>query len=234
MNLAGESIGASRWTEKRLKVLHDSRLLPGGAVAAAWKKMQVPPPVLVQASAVGIYGNSDETSDENTHTADDLMARLCKAWEASTDSVIALGTRRVVIRSGVVLEGHKGILPQMMLPFTLFVGGPIGRGGQWISWIHIQDEVKAIRFLLEGAAFSGVFNLTSPNPLTNSQFGRELSAVMHRPYWFPTPALLLKIALGRMSSLVLEGQKVMPNRLMKAGFEFTYPDLPSALANLSG
>jgi len=138
----------------------------------------------------------------------------------------------VIIRSGLVLDRKQGILPQMMLPFRLFAGGPIGKGSQWMSWIHITDEARAIRYLLENEQSVGAYNLTTPNPVTNANFGKEIAKTLHRPYWFWIPGFLLKLVLGEMSSLLLEGQKVFPTRLVGEGFSFLYPDLPSALAGL--
>lgn len=232
VNLAGESIGAKRWTEKRMEQIYSSRLIPGQAIIDAWTKMTQPPGTLVQASAVGFYGNTFLSTDENAPQGKDQLAELCREWEASTLPVTNMGTRHVIIRSGVVFDRLHGILPQMALPFRLFAGGPIGSGKQWISWIHIQDEVRAIRWLLERSMLSGVFNLVSPNPVTNTEFGKTLAKVIHRPYWFPVPAFLLRTVLGKMSSLILEGQKVIPARLTEAGFEFRFPDLDIALSNL--
>jgi hypothetical protein len=234
VNLAGESIGAKRWTKKRLAVIRQSRMVPGKAITDAWGMMKNPPGVLVQASAVGFYGNSDLPLDEGSKPGNDQLANLCREWEASTQAVIARGTRRVVIRSGVVFSRHQGILPQMTLPFKLFVGGPIGNGHQWISWVHLKDEAKAIRFLLENSQCSGVYNLTSPNPVTNAVFGRTLARVIHRPFWFPLPGFTLRLALGEMSSLILEGQPVIPHRLIESGFDFHFSNLESALSNLLG
>lgn len=232
VNLAGENIGARRWTKERLQLLYDSRILPGKALAEAWTQVKNPPAILIQASAVGFYGISDREVTESTAPGGDVLARLCQAWEAATLPVTRLGTRRVVIRSGVVLDRQKGILGQMVLPFHFFVGGPIGRGNQWISWIHIQDEARAIRFLLENPVCEGTYNLTSPIPVTNAEFGQTIASILHRPYWFRVPAFFLKFALGEMSILVLEGQKVMPERLGEAGFVHSFPDLPGALRDL--
>lgn len=234
VNLAGESIGASRWTKKRLGEIYDSRLIPGKAISNAWAMMTCPPATLIQASAVGFYGSTDRPTDENYRQGKDQLAQLCREWEASTQPVVGRGTRHVIIRSGVVFDRSHGILPQMALPFRLFAGGPIGSGNQWVSWVHIIDEVRAIRWLLERSTLTGVFNLTSPNPVTNAEFGRTLAKVIHRPYWFPVPAFALRMALGKMSGLILEGQKVVPSRLAASGFEFRYPDLDKALSNLLG
>lgn len=231
VNLAGESIGKGRWTEKRKELLVSSRLVPGEALTAAFQQMAEPPGVLIQASAVGYYGTGEFAVDEDSPAGTDFLARLCEYWEDSTKPVESR-TRRVVIRSGLVLDAKKGILPQMILPFRLFVGGRIGSGRQWISWIHLQDEVRAIRFLLENQKICGVVNLTSPEPVTNADFGIATAKALHRPYWFPIPSIAMKVALGEMSLLILEGQKVMPGRLQKEEFEFHFPTLEKALADL--
>ena len=149
VNLAGESLGKSRWTKKRKQVLFDSRLVPSHAVVEAWPIMKSPPRVLIQGSAIGVYQASDQPTDEQSPLGNGFGADLCKKWEISTAGVTRYQTRHVVIRSGLVLDRKRGILPQMMLPFRLFAGGPIGTGSQWITWIHVADESRAIRYLLE-------------------------------------------------------------------------------------
>ncbi len=232
VNLAGESLGKSRWTKKRMKVLLDSRLVPSRAVEQAWSIMKSPPRVLIQASAIGIYRPSDQPTDEQSPLGDGFGADLCKNWEISTLGVTRHQTRHVIIRSGLVLERKRGILPQMMLPFRLFAGGPIGPGSQWITWIHVADESRAIRYFLENDKAAGAYNLTSPSPVTNANFGKAIAKALHRPYWFWIPGFLLKLVLGDMSSLLLEDKRVIPRRLLDEGFNFLYPDLPTALAEL--
>jgi len=232
VNLSGESIGKSPWTQKRKQIIVDSRLQPARAITEAWSKMKSPPRVLLQSSAMGIYGSTDQPVDESSKLGNGFLAEVCKKWEASTEAAAQYGTRRVITRSGVVLDRNQGILPQMMLPFRLFVGGPMGTGRQWLSWIHITDEARAMRRLLEDEGMSGIYNLTCPHPVTNAEFGREVGRYLHRPYWFRMPAFALKLVLGEMGSLVLEGQIVLPTRLTGAGFEFLYPDIGSALSEL--
>lgn len=232
VNLAGESLGKSRWTKKRKKVLLDSRLVPSYAVEQAWQLMKSPPKVLIQGSAIGVYAASDQPTDEQSPLGNGFGADLCKKWEASTTGVTRYQTRHVIIRSGLVLDRKRGILPQMMLPFRLFAGGPMGTGSQWITWIHVADETRAIRTLLENDKANGAYNLTAPNPVTNANFGKEIAKALHRPYWFWIPGFLLKLALGEMSSLLLEDKRVLPRRLLSEGFSFLYPDLPSALEEL--
>jgi len=232
VNLAGENIGGRAWTGAQLRRIEESRVKAGRALVEAVRKAAVKPGLLIQASAVGFYGTERrEALDESSPPGDDLLAGICLRWEASTAEVEMLGVRRVIVRTGLVLEKDRGVLPRMMLPFRLFAGGPLGSGRQVLSWIHIEDELAALRFLAESPA-RGIYNLTAPAPVENREFGRALAAVLRRPYWLPAPALALKVLLGRQSVLALEGQRVLPVRLQRAGFEFSYPGLESALKDL--
>ena len=161
-----------------------------------------------------------------------FQAQLCVDWEASTAAAAGLGVRHVDLRTGIVLSTQEGALPRLLLPFKLFVGGPFGNGQQWWSWIHLDDEVKAIQFLLETETCHGAFNLTAPNPLRNKAFSRILGKVMGRPSLIPVPAFAMRAAFGEVAVVVVEGQKVVPDRLAKAGFEFSYPELEPALRDL--
>ena len=143
-----------------------------------------------------------------------------------------MGVRRAVVRSGVVLHAADGALPRMLLPFKLFVGGPLGSGQQWLSWMHVADEVAAIRFLLETEEAAGAFNLTTPHPLTNAEFGRVVGRVLGRPAWMPAPAFALRLALGEMATVVLDGQRAVPRRLLAMGFTFRFPEAEAALRDL--
>jgi uncharacterized protein (TIGR01777 family) len=232
VNLAGESIGKSRWTTQRKDAILTSRIEPTKAIVAAMRIAIKRPRVLVQASAVGIYGVGDDELTETSGLGDDFPARLAMEWEDASSDVENLKVRRVLIRSGIVLDRHAGVLQQLMLPIKLFIGGRIGSGKQWYSWIHIRDEVKAILFLLENEQSSGIYNLTSPNPVSNRGISSELAKVMKRPFWFPIPGFVLKLILGEMSTLVLEGQRIIPKRLEEAGFIFEFPEIRSALEDL--
>jgi uncharacterized protein (TIGR01777 family) len=235
VNLAGESLAEGRWTSERKRRIRESRLRAGQAVVQAVSVAARKPRVVVQASAVGYYGpRGDEEVDERAAPGQDFLARLCVEWEASTAPVEAQGVRRVVVRSGLVLSREGGALPRILLPFRLFVGGPLGDGRQWWSWIHIADEVAAIRFLMEREEASGAYNLTAPNPLTNAAFGKALGRVLGRPSFVRTPALALRLAFGEMGSVLLEGQRVLPRRLLDAGFRFHFPDAEAALRDLLG
>lgn len=232
VNLAGESIGKGRWTPARKEELLNSRLEPTRTIVAAMKGMQHPPRVLVQASAVGIYPSGDAIMDDWGPTGTDYLARLAQEWEAASQPVEEIGVRRVVIRSGVVLSKEGGVLSQLTLPFKLFVGGPIGSGKQYLPWIHIEDEVGAIRFLLHQESAKGVYNLNAPEIVRNAEMGKMLAKVMKRPYWMPVPGFALKLLLGEMSTLVLDGQHVVPVRIVKEGYSFRYYHLEPALRDL--
>lgn len=233
VNLAGENIGGKRWSKSQMELIRRSRALAGKAVVEAVKQAAHPPRVLIQASAVGYYGTTRHTPlDENSSPGEDELANICLDWEASTRPVEELGVRRIIVRTGVVLDKTKGALPRMVLPFQFFVGGPLGNGRQVLSWIHLDDQINAMRFLLESPEAEGVYNLTALEPVTNREFGKTLSEVLHRPFWIPVPAFALRILLGDQSKLVLEGQKVLPNRLVEAGYQFKFPHLKSALEDL--
>jgi len=233
VNLAGESIGAGPWTKKRKEQILSSRLVAGKQLTEAIRKTSRRPKVFIQASAAGYYGAGHaEPVTETAPAGSDFLAEVCKAWEASTRSVEGLGVRRAVIRTGVVLSKDEGPLPRMLLPFHLFVGGPLGSGKQGFPWIHPADEVAAIRFLIENEKAGGVVNLCSPKPLSNADFGRIIARVLKRPYWLPAPAFALRLLLGEMSTLVLDGQFMIPARLRELGFRFRFENAESALEDL--
>ena len=169
---------------------------------------------------------------EEDAAGDDFLALLAVEWEAITEPVEALGVRRAVIRSGGVLTTKGGALPPMLLPFKLFAGGPVGSGRQWFPWIHMVDEIRAIRFLIDNETANGPFNLVAPNPLTNADFGRVIAQVMGRPFYMPAPSFALRIGLGQLSSILLEGQRAAPKRLTELGFTFRFPSAEQALEDL--
>ncbi len=233
VNLAGESIAAGRWTPERKRRIRESRVHAGQAVVEAVRAATHPPQVVVQASAVGYYGpRGDEPVTEETPPGSDFLAQVCVAWEASTAAVEERGVRRAVIRTGVVLSTQGGALPRMLLPFRLFLGGPLGSGRQYLPWIHLDDQVAAIRFLLEHPEAQGPFNLCAPNPMTHREFSRILGQVLGRPSWMPVPALALRLLFGEMATVLLEGQRAVPRRLQEAGYSFRFPELRPALQDL--
>jgi len=233
VNLAGESLGSGPWTGARKNRILSSRVEAGKAISAAIRQANPRPKVLIQASAVGFYGpHGDEPVTEESAPGHGFLAEVCRAWEASSQAVEESGVRWVVIRTGVVLSREEGALQRMMLPFRLFAGGPLGHGRQGLPWIHPADEVAGIRFLLENEKAQGVFNLSAPEPLSNTDFGRILAKVMRRPYWLPVPAFALRLLLGEMSTLVLEGQYVLPKRLQGLGFRFRFETAEAALGDI--
>ena len=234
VNLAGENIGAGRWTAERKQKILRSRVEAGRAIMDAIEKSQEKPRRLIQASAVGYYGpRAEEELDESASSGEGFLADLTRTWEDSTAGAASLGVRRAVVRSGLVLDEDGGVLPRFLRQFRLFAGGPLGSGKQWISWIHRRDEVAAIRFLLEREDLTGVFNLTAPAPLAMKDFARTLGRVLKRPAWFPAPAFLLRLLFGPMAEeTLLSGQRVLPRALLKAGFRFSYPDLENALSEI--
>jgi hypothetical protein len=233
INLAGDNIGSGLWTAEKKRRIASSRISAGFAVTEAVQKAKVPPRLVIQASGVGYYGiRSDSPRDESANAGADWLAKLSVSWEESTRAVENLGVRRVIIRLGVVLHPSTGILPRYMIPFKLFIGGPLGSGKQWVSWIHPCDFVGAVDFFIHAEQANGAFNLSAPGVERYEVFGRALGKIMGRPYWIPAPAFALRLALGEMSTLVLDGQHAIPKRLIDMGFQFRFPNIHSALADL--
>lgn len=235
INLAGASIAGGRWTEERKREIINSRVNAGKAVVEAITQASHKPEFLFQASAVGYYGNGgDQLLTETAPIGSDFPANVTQAWEPATAAVEAMGVRRVVGRIGVVLSMDGGALPQMALPFRLFAGGPVGTGQQWLSWIHLDDLVRAIHFFMQNPDTSGSYNLAAPEPVRNKAFGKVIGSVLKRPFFMPAPAFALKLLFGEMSTILLEGQRVSADKLQKAGFTFIYPAVEPALADLLG
>jgi hypothetical protein len=232
-NLSGEGFLPSRWTKERKSRLVQSRVNSGKVLTKAIEMAKVKPSVFVQASGIGFYGTLQEKPlSENDSSGDDFLANLSMEWEASSQPVELMGVRRVVVRNGVVLSNKGGALPLILLPYKLWMGGPLGNGHQVYSWIHIDDEVNGIQFLIRNNQARGVYNLTSPNPVTNDEFGRTISKVMKRPHYLPIPGFAMRLALGEVASMVLEGQRVLPKKLLEGGYEFKFPTLEQALRAL--
>jgi uncharacterized protein (TIGR01777 family) len=235
VNLAGESIAGGRWTAERKRGIRASRINAGQAVVEAVKVAENKPEVVIQSSAVGYYGpRGNEQIAEEAASGSDFLAQVCVDWETSTAPVGDLGIRQVIVRSGLVLSSDGGALPRMMLPFKFFVGGSVGGGQQWLSWIHPADEVAAIRYLIDNENATGPFNLSAPNPLTNAEFGQVLGRVMERPAIMPTPGFAVRLVFGEMSTVVLTGQRAVPQRLQELGFTFQFPEAEAALRDVLG
>ncbi len=229
VNLCGEIIAGKRWTETRKRELTDSRVVPTRALVGAIEACTAPP-LLLQASGVGYYGTGEAVRDESGPAGDDFLARLAVAWEAP---LADLNSRSLVLRFGVVLGRGGGALGQMLLPFRTFLGGPIGSGKQWLSWIHLDDAVAAIRHLLEQPNASGPYNITAPQPVRNVEFAETAGKVLGRPVWVPLPKAVMTALLGEQALLVCEGQQAMPKALQQSGFEFSFPTLEAALTDLT-
>ncbi|BAZ30691.1 hypothetical protein NIES4074_31530 [Cylindrospermum sp. NIES-4074] len=232
VNLAGEPIAEGRWTPERKQAILNSRQLGTQKIVEAIAKANPKPTVLVNASAIGYYGTNETASfDETSPAGKDFLAQVCQAWEAEAQKVKDAGVRLVILRFGIVL-GNGGALGKMIPPFKLFAGGPIGSGRQWFSWIHLDDIVNLILQALTKTEIEGIYNATAPNPVRMTDLSQTMGKVMNRPSWLPVPALALEVLLGDGAIVVLEGQKVLPKRTLEAGFNYQYPDLPSALTQI--
>jgi uncharacterized protein (TIGR01777 family) len=231
VNLAGDNIAAGRWNADKKKRILESRLEAGRAVFEAVRRANRKPDIVIQASAIGYYGNRGEhVLDENSSRGSGFLADVCLAWEETTRGVEASGTRRVIVRTAPVLGARGGFLDRLLPIFRRYLGGYMGNGKSWMSWMHVYDEVSAIIFLLERDDLSGVFNLSSPQPVRNRQFYQTLGKVLKRPASLPIPAFVLRAALGEVAQeLILAGQRVLPKRLLEAGYRFSYPELEGAL-----
>jgi len=234
VNLAGDNLAEGRWTRAKRERILRSRTDAGGAIVAAVRAARTKPRLLVQASAIGIYGAAgDEELDEGSPLGAGFLADVARAWEDSTRPVESLGVRRTVIRSGIVLGRAGGAWPRLVLPFRFFVGGPLGSGRQGFSWISLEDEVRAIRHLVEREDLAGVYNLTAPRPLRQREFCRGVGRALGRPCWLPVPAVVLRILFGEKArETLISGQLVFPRRLAASGFEFLHPDAATAVAAL--
>lgn len=232
VNLAGESIGSRRWSNSVKREIIESRIKTTQAIVTAINSHMIQPKLLINASAVGYYGpQNDEIIIEGEEAGNDFLAKVCQAWEKEAYQVETGLTRVISIRIGLVL-GNEGALKKMALPFKFFVGGPLGTGDQWLSWIHVQDLTHLIKFSIEHEELSGTMNGTAPEPVKMKDFCKVLGEVMKRPSWFPVPEFLLKTVLGQMSEMLLHGQRVMPKKAVDAGFEFRFPKLRAALEDV--
>lgn len=233
VNATGYGLEHWPWSAARKRRFLDSRVLPATALVQGIQTAQRKPAVFLQISGINYYGaRGDGIADESWLPADDYLAQLTVAWETASKPVEALGMRRIIARTAVVLDTRGGLFPLMALPVKLGFGGPLGNGRQAVPWIHIQDQAAAMRFLLERQDATGPFNLIAPQPTSNAEFMRAIARVTHRPYWLPTPAVLLRGLLGEMSTLVVDGRYSAPRRLSELGFEFRFPTIDAALKDL--
>lgn len=236
VNLAGEPIIDKRWTKKRKSQLRASRINLTSHLNKWIAKTTTPPKVVISGSAIGYYGNHPEglPLDESANSRDCFPSRLCSEWEFEALKARSLGVRVCMLRTGVVLGKNAGALQKMLLPFCLGLGGNVASGKQWFSWIHIDDMVRLIIHLLEHSEIEGAVNATAPEPVTYQTFTKALAKKLSRPHLFPMPAFVLKWIFGEASQLLVEGQRVVPTRLLESGFRFRFTTIDDALDNLVG
>ncbi|MBM7605079.1 uncharacterized protein (TIGR01777 family) [Metabacillus crassostreae] len=232
INLAGKSIN-DRWSEDAKKAIVESRVKATREVYSIISKLEKKPSVFINASAIGVYGTSRNKTftEDSTERGTDFLAETVKVWEKEASKVEELNVRTVFTRFGIIL-GEEGALPKMLLPYKLFAGGKLGSGEQWVSWISIDDLVKLIDYVIQNEKITGPVNATAPNPVKMNEFGKTIGNILNRPHWLPAPEFALKTILGEMSILILEGQKVLPKKLEKHHFTFTYPYVDEALRSI--
>lgn len=232
VNLAGTPIAEEKWTPTYKQQLINSRVITTEKLVEAIGQANPKPSVLVNASAIGFYGTSETAEfDETSDAGDDFLAEVCQKWEAAASKVKASGTRLAILRFGIVL-GLGGALGKMLTPFKMFAGGPIGSGKQWFSWVHLDDVVNLIIKALEDRTMQGTYNATAPNPVRMNELCNELGKQMKRPSWLPVPGFAIEALLGDGAIVVLEGQKVMPQQTLAAGFDYEYKTIDAALAQI--
>jgi uncharacterized protein (TIGR01777 family) len=236
VNLAGAPIADRPWTRKRKVLLWDSRITLTEQLVTWLERREQKPDVFISGSAVGWYGDGGERElDENSPpVSEDFASRLCIAWEETAQRAEALGIRVVLVRTGLVLANEGGMLQRLLPPFKLGMGGPIGNGRQWMPWIHIEDQIALIDFLMKQDDARGPYNACAPAPARNRDLAKTLASVLHRPAFMPMPGVALRLLLGELSILLLGGQRARPDRLQEAGFTFRFTDLRAALENLLG
>lgn len=235
INLAGEPIANARWTTARKKALRDSRIGVTDQLVEFIARAETKPAVMVSGSAIGFYGDQgDSTLEERSGYFDDFSHRLCADWEQSANQAVDLGIRVCILRTGLVIGKQGGFIQRMLLPFKLGLGGKMGDGRQWMSWIHRADLVAIIELMLNSSTMNGIYNGTAPNPVTNLEFTQCLATTLKRPALLPAPGLLLKLMLGEMSELLLGGQRVIPKRLVAQGYDFRFHTLNKALNDILG
>ena len=233
VNLAGEGIASKRWTYAQKRRLRDSRIQSTHGIVAAIRAASRKPAALLQASAVGYYGNTaDEEVDERHAPGTGFLADLSQEWEDVSAAVEEIGTRRVLLRLGVSLSAAGGMLPRVLLPFRFFVGGAMGSGQQWVPWIHVEDTVRALEFLLAHEELAGPVNVCAPHPVQFSDLARAIAKTLKRPAVFRAPSWAIRLGMGEMADVVLHGQRTLPVRLAEAGFAFQYPGIDDALSAL--
>jgi uncharacterized protein len=233
IHLAGESISALRWTDEKKKAIRDSRVHGTRTMIETFARLVKKPKVFISASAIGFYGDrGDDEMTETSSAGDTFLSEVSKEWESESRRAEDMGIRTVLLRNGIVLSKDGGALATMMTPFKLGVGGVVGSGKQWMSWVSLDDVVGIVNYALENENLRGAVNVTSPNPVTNEEFTKTLGEVLYRPTFLPLPEFAVNLVFGEMGdALLIDSTKVIPKRLLDAGYEFKHPDLKTALKN---
>jgi len=236
VHLAGESIASGRWTEEKKRKIRESRVKGTELLSSALARLSQPPSTFISASAIGFYGSrGDELLTEESAPGDGFLPEVCVAWEKATGQAEAKGIRTIHPRFGIILDEKGGALERMLTPFRMGVGGKVGNGKQWMSWIALEDVINALRFLIDEPGSEGPVNFTAPRPVTNADFTEALGSVLSRPTLFSVPAFAARLAFGEMADeLLLSSAKVEPSRLNEKGFQFKHPELSSALKAILG
>lgn len=233
IHLAGESISALRWTDEKKKAIRDSRVHGTRTMIEAFARLEKKPKVFISASAIGFYGDrGDEEMTETSSVGDTFLSEVSKEWESESRRAEDMGIRTVLLRNGIVLSKDGGALATMMTPFKLGVGGVVGSGKQWMSWVSLDDAVGIVNYALENENLRGAVNVVSPNPVTNEEFTKTLGEVLYRPTFLPLPEFVVNLVFGEMGdALLIDSTRVVPKRLLDSGFKFRYPEIKSALEN---
>ena len=233
IHLAGESISALRWTDEKKKAIRDSRVHGTRTMIEAFARLEKKPKVFISASAIGFYGDrGDEEMTETNSVGDTFLSEVSKEWESESRRAEDMGIRTVLLRNGIVLSKDGGALATMMTPFKLGVGGVVGSGKQWMSWVSLDDAVGIVDYALENENLRGAVNVVSPNPVTNEEFTKTLGEVLYRPTFLPLPEFAVNLVFGEMGdALLIDSTRVVPKRLLDSGFKFIYPEINSALEN---
>ncbi|OON71254.1 TIGR01777 family protein [Klebsiella pneumoniae] len=233
INLAGESIN-SRWTKKQKKIILNSRIQTTKGLIKQLQALPAKPHTFINASAIGYYGTSETESFTEQHVTpgNDFLANTVYSWEQEASKARSLGIRTIYARFGVILGPDGGALPKMLLPYQFYIGGTVGSGKQWLSWIHIDDVASMIDFIIHKKEIDGPLNITAPEPIRMKEFGETIATIMKKPHWLPVPSFMLHALLGEMSILVLEGQHVLPSKAIEHGYQYTFPTIDHALQNI--
>ncbi len=233
IHLAGASIAGKRWNASYKKLIMESRIASTRNIVKAIEEAEQKPSTFISSSAVGYYGNAENNIlTETSESGNDFLSQVCKAWELESEKVESFGVRRISVRTGIVLSAKGGALERMLLPFKLFIGGPIGSGKQWFPWIHIDDLIRIYLFALDNPSISGIINAASPNPATMKEFALTLGKTLHRPSLFRVPFFALRIAIGEAAESVIASQRVIPKKLLESGFKFKFENVEEALRDL--